>query len=161
MIKKYKRARPRAADPVSISVAITPPGDLSATSIFDSHRRITLRNHTSYSVLSAHSMTLVLPPTSHSLSLSLSPFLIRADCTTTGHQAPRESMHDSVTSKSRQDEEGYIVQRPPKRGSYRAASCFLGERGVTQVNVSFVCRNACLALARTAPGRNFEIFYNY
>lgn len=93
LIKKYKRTRPRHG-PVSIFVAITPPGDLPAmpisTVIGASHYGIT-----SYSVLSAHSMTLV--PPHHSLHLSLSPpcfflsfsvfsshiYLIWADCTTT------------------------------------------------------------------------------
>lgn len=102
LIKKYKRVRPRH-EPVSISVAITPLGDLLATPIFDSHRRIT-----SYSVLSAHSVTLVPPRRSFpllssfpsslltslfssglpsfSLSYSLTSshiYLIWADCTTT------------------------------------------------------------------------------
>lgn len=107
LIKKYKRARPRRG-PVSISVAITPPGDLP------SHRRfstVIVASHygiTSYSVLSAHSMTPSSLPIVHSLSLfflpSFSPshssfpspsrllsfplssshiYLIWADCTTT------------------------------------------------------------------------------
>lgn len=158
LIKKYKRARPRAADPVSISVAITPPG-----------REISPPRRFSTVIVASHELFRIKcpfydpRPSSHiaspSLSLFLFFYLIRVDCTTTGHQAPREGMHDSVTSKSRQDDEGYIVRRPPKRGSYRFGVVFSRRRGR---NVSFVCRNACLALARaTAPRRNFEIFYNY
>lgn len=125
LIKKYKRVRPRHG-PVSISVAITPPGDLSATPIFDSHRRITLRNHELFRIkcpfYDPRSCLSFIPSSFFLSSLCLSPsffsvlpfslflsvsvfFSLPRTSTLFGLIAPQrpssvETWHDSVTSKS-------------------------------------------------------------
>lgn len=150
-----------------------------ATPIFDSHRRITLWNHELFRIKcpfydpfipSHRSLSPSLSPLpsfllSHPLFLSLSlpaplfpsQFLAHLPYLGwlhhNGHQAPGTT--PSLPNLDRTKK--YIVRQPPKRGSYRAVSCFR-RRGC---NVTFlVCRNAHL-IPRNCPTANFEIFYNY
>lgn len=90
------------------------------------------------------------PPSAPSLSRYLSLFLAHLPYLGwlhhNGHQAPRPGTTPSLPNPDRTKK--YIVRQPPKRGSYRALSCFR-RRGR---NVTFLmCRNAHLMPRRVAP----------
>lgn len=133
LIKKYKRARPRAADPVSISVAITPPGrEISpprrfSTVIVASHELFRIKCPFYDPRPSSH---IASPSLTLSLSFSFSTLfgLIAPQraikhreraCTTPSLPNPDRTMKDTLYD-GRQKEDLIV-----------SASCFLGEGGVT------------------------------
>lgn len=182
LIKKYKRARPHRG-PVSISVAITPSGDLPRPRRFSTVIVASRYGITSYSVLSAHSMSPVPPHRSLPLlSLSLlpsflspshyfSPFFSLPSSTSLFLSISSSRIYliwaDCTTTAIKRlarlrhfqiltGRRSTLYNSRQKRGSYRAVSCFW-RRGR---NVTFlVCRNAHL-IPRSCPTANFEIFYN-
>lgn len=107
--------------PVSISWQLH-RREISATPVFDSHRRVTLRNHELFRIK--------CPFYNLTSSLSVSHVLLflalpRAPYSAWLHHNGDQALGPGTTpSLPNPDKTKCIVTRPPKRGSYRAISCF-------------------------------------